>query len=143
MTSREKGEIVKLRESGKSDAKVQRIKELNENDVIQRLHQFIRAEKPYFLPIINPIDLFKPHYVHPKMSNRRILSQAGAFIIYGLTPPARIKYSYKIEERRFIIPQADKAALRASLEILGINESTLFPELDRAAKRIEANYTSL
>ncbi len=72
------------------------IKRANKELVYQRLHQFIRAEKPYFLPIIDPIDLFKPYYVHPKMSNRRILSQAGGFIIYGLKPVRNIRFSEKM-----------------------------------------------
>ena len=71
------------RGNGKTFDKV--IKDFNENEVLKRLHQFIRSEKPYFLPIINPIDLAMPYFVHPKLSNRRIVAQAGAFIIYGLT----------------------------------------------------------
>ena len=106
------------------------------------MHQFIREEKPHFLPIIDPIDLFKPYYVHPKMSNRRILSQAGGFIIYGLIPPKPINFSYVIEETRFIVPVSIKDKLREALKLLGITESTLFPEIDRAAKRIKENYST-
>lgn len=88
MTDLEKAEIYRLRESRtKGLSKLKRIEEFNDNEVMKRLHQFIRSEKPYFLPIIDPVDLFKPYYVHPKMSNRRILAQSGAFIIYGIDPP--------------------------------------------------------
>ncbi len=65
------------------------ITKFNKYAVIKRLHQFIRSEKSYFQPIIDPIDLFKPYYVHPKMSNRRILAQSGAFILYGIDPPKK------------------------------------------------------
>jgi hypothetical protein len=115
---------------------------INNEDVYLRLHQFIKAEKPHFLSIIEPVDLFRPYYVHPKMSNRRILTQAGAFIIHGLTPPKSISYAHAIGETRFIIPRDQKAPLRDALALMGINESTLFPEIDRAAKRIQARYTS-
>jgi hypothetical protein len=88
MTSVEKDEIYQLRQSLRGEiSSAANVNKFNKNAVIQRLHQFIRSEKPYFLPIIDPIDLFKPYYVHPKMSNRRILAQSGAFILYGVNPP--------------------------------------------------------
>ncbi|MBS0504457.1 MAG: FRG domain-containing protein [Proteobacteria bacterium] len=143
MTAKEKEEIIRLRrmrlKGTTRDAEIARV---NAEPIYQRLHQFIRAEKPHFLPIIDPIDLFKPYYVHPKMSNRRILSQAGGFIIHGLVPPRRIKFAHPIEETRFVIPEKAKAPLRKALELLGISESTLFPELDRAANRIKAAYSA-
>lgn len=142
LTKAEKNEIVRLRKlrspGGPSKAALD---EINEEEVYQRLHQFIRVEKPYFLPIVQPIDLFKPYYVHPKLSNRRILSQAGGFIIYGLEPPRAIRFAHVIEETKFVIPKDAKGELRKALELLGINESTLFPELDRAANRIKNAYS--
>ncbi|MGY4433703.1 hypothetical protein ACVWWO_006180 [Bradyrhizobium sp. F1.13.1] len=140
-TADEKNEIYKIRESRTRGLKKEkRIAEFNGKEVIQRLLQFIRAEKPYFLPIIDPIDLFKPYYVHPKMSNARILSQSGAFIIYGIVAPAKIKFAHQIVETKFVVPEGEKAAIRSALENLGINESTLFPEIDKAAKRITERY---
>ena len=98
MTSEEKTEIYRLKESLKGDiSSASNIKKFNKDDVIQRLLQFIRAEKPYFQPIINPIDLFVPYYVHPKMSNRRILAQSGAFILYGIDPPKTMFFPTRIE----------------------------------------------
>jgi len=143
MTGREKDEIVAVRRARSSgttkDAEIARI---NGEDVIRRLHQFIRVEKPHFLPIINPIDLFKPYFVHPKMSNRRILSQAGGFIIHGLAPPRKIKFAHSIVETGFVIPMNAKESFREALDLLGVNDSTLFPELDRAAKRIKEGYSN-
>jgi hypothetical protein len=142
MTAKEKAEIYRLRESRtKGLSKDQRIEEFNKEEVIKRLHQFIRSEKPYFLPIINPVDLFKPYFVHPKLSNARILAQTGAFIIYGIDPPKRIKFAHEIKETRFIVPKDRKKDIRASLETLGINESSLFPEIDKAAARIRDRYS--
>ena len=93
MTSEEKDEIYRLRESLKGDiSSAGNITKFNKNGVIKRLHQFIRSEKSYFQPIIDPIDLFKPYYVHPKMSNRRILAQSGAFILYGIDPPKKMYF---------------------------------------------------
>lgn len=114
---------------------------LNKTDVIERLLQFIKAEKPYFQPMIDPLDLLVPYYVHPKMSNRRILAQSGAFILYGIIPSNKRFFPYVIEETKFVIPQPEKSRIREALDNIGINESTLFPEIDRAATRIKNDYT--
>lgn len=141
MTKSEKQQIVNIRRNRVSrENKKDEIERINNETVYKRLHQFIRVEKPHFLPIIDPIDLFKPYYVHPKMSNRRIISQAGGFIIHGLKPSIRINFAHVIQETRFIIPEGSKIKLRKALELLGITESNLFPEIDKAAKRIEVSY---
>jgi hypothetical protein len=141
MTSEEKTEINRLRRNLKGDiSSASNITKFNKYDVIQRLHQFIRSEKPYFQPIINPIDLFVPYYVHPKMSNRRILAQSGAFILYGLDEP-KIYLPNRIDPKPFIVPKDEKSTIRKALENIGINESTLFPEIDKAAARIKNQYT--
>ena len=68
MTKAEKEEIVGIRaDRVKGSTREIEIGRANEKEVYKRLHQFIRGEKPYFLPIIDPIDLFKPYYVHTKM----------------------------------------------------------------------------
>jgi len=142
MTAEEKAEIYRLTESltgDKSDTR--NIKKFNKDGVIKRLLQFIRAEKPYFQPIMNPMDLFVPYYVHPKMSNRRILAQSGAFILYGIVPPKTMFFPYLIEETKFVVPQGEKGTIREALDNIGINESTLFPEIDKAAARIKNSYT--
>jgi hypothetical protein len=141
MTAEEKSEIYRLRQSLKGDiSSAGNINRFNDSDVIKRLHQFIRSEKSYFQPIINPIDLFKPYYVHPKMSNRRILAQSGAFILYGINPPKKMYFPNPIEETSFIVPQSVKIHIRQALENIGIGESTLFPEIDKAAARIKNHY---
>jgi hypothetical protein len=130
-----------LRESLTGDlSEARNIKKFNEDSVTERLLQFIRAEKPYFQPIMNPIDLLVPYYVHPKMSNRRILAQSGAFILYGISPPKTMFFPYQIEETRFVVPKSQKSPIREALDNIGINESTLFPEIDRAAARIKSSY---
>ena len=140
MTADEKLEIEAARKRLNSVPEDRRIKTFNDEDVVKRLHQFIRSEKPYFLPIVDPVDLYQPYFVHPKMSNRRILAQSGAFIIHGLRPPTKMYFPRPIEETDFIMPAASKRAVRQSLESLGINQSTLFPEIDKAANRIKHRY---
>ena len=141
MTSQEKGEIYRLKESLIELPEDEQIAKFNEDGVIKRLHQFVRSEKSYFQPIINPIDLLQPYYVHPKMSNRRILAQSGAFILYGIDPFKELFFPYEIEETSFLVPQKAKEPIRKALANLRINESTLFPEIDKAAARIKNSYS--
>jgi hypothetical protein len=119
--------------------------EFNKLPSIDRLIQFVKVEKPHFRPAIDRLDLFKPYYVVPKMNNRRIIAQSGAFIIHGLeeAPPSgsRVRPVRTIQSDRIIVPQAAKAPIRRELEALGINESTLFPELDRAASYIVRRFS--
>jgi hypothetical protein len=62
MTAEEKNEIYRLRESLKGDiSSAGNIKKFNESDVIKRLHQFIRSEKPYFQPIHCSADCEDPY----------------------------------------------------------------------------------
>lgn len=107
-----------------------------------RLLQFIRAEKPSFRPIINGRELANVWYVIPKLSNRRIIAQNGAFLIYGLCKEAEIPSGLKgITYRTITIPNGHKSAIRHELSILGITESALFPEIDKAAKLVRDQYS--
>ena len=111
-------------------------------EAVDKLLQFIRAEKAYFRPQIDREDFFKRYFVAPKMSNRRIIAQSGAFVIFGLdSPPSAAKFSDAIKTDRIEIPESAKTEIRAELDTLGINESTLFPELDRAASYIMRRYS--
>jgi hypothetical protein len=141
MTKAEKAKIIEIRNARvKGSWIMEEIRRVNSEPVYRRLQQFIKAEKPYFLDIINQVDLFKPYYVHPKMSNRRILSQAGGFIIFGLDRSIKMNYKEPINLTRFVIPKETKGEMRKALKLLGITESNLFPEIDKAAKRIQTDY---
>jgi hypothetical protein len=141
MTAEEKAKI--LKESLTEDlSETRTIKLFNKDDAVKRLLQFIRAEKSYFQPIMNPLDLFVPYFVHPKMSNRRILAESGAFILYGIKPPKTMFFPYQIEQTKFIVPQGMKSSIREALDNIGINDNTLFPEIDKAAAWIKNGYSS-
>jgi hypothetical protein len=114
----------------------------NSKEVTKRLLQFIRPEKPYFLPIIKPEDLFKPYYVVPKMSNRRIIAQSGGFIIFGLKPAKMLPYKTDILRDRIVVGKDAKGCIRDQLAQLGITESTLFPEIEKAAHQIKQRYAA-
>lgn len=51
---------------------------------IERLIQFVRVEKPYFLNVIKPVDVAKYFFVYPEKTNRRVIAQSGAFVAAGI-----------------------------------------------------------
>jgi hypothetical protein len=104
----------------------------NEEEAVKRLIQFVQMEKPYFEKRIVLEDLMSVFCVEPVKNNPRILAQSGAFLIFGLS--RNLPEGITKEE----IPVAcnDKADLKKELDCLGINESTLFPEIDKTAEYI-------
>lgn len=84
-------------------------------------------------------------------SNERIKRQNGAFILAGLcgieegNPYQKVSFDLKpllvkdfgdAIQRSIIIPKSDKAQLIKELDVLGINHSVLFPELEHQAAYI-------
>ncbi len=108
----------------------------------ERLHQFIKDEKPYFLPKIRKVDLFRPVSVTPKRSNHRIAAQSGQFVIFGLESKNGPKFKKTSTMVKIAIEASAKPKIRERLDQLGIDGSTLFPEIDRAAKRLTQRYLS-
>lgn len=111
----------------------------NETQIVDTLVFHIGMEKPHFRKVMIAEDLELPIYVKPKMSNKRIIAQAGAFILWGM----RIDSSYEktsFRQDRIWIHEDDKAEIRKDLGLLGINERTLFPEIDKSTKFITDFY---
>ena len=131
---------------------------LNEKFFGKLLHN-IREDKPYFQSIIEPDDINNIFAVQPKLDNPRIVRQHGAFLIFGIKP---YKYSNNKEikpmpeinpdwimsngkdknNKRIIIKGEKKEDILKGLEILGINKSFLFPEIDKVAEDIKEKYNT-
>ena len=119
------------------------IGDLGKIKAIKRLVQFIKDEKPYFLSEIQKPDLFRPVIVIPKMSNSRLNAQFGAFIIFGLDKSKGVSYRKDGTVSKILIAKKAKVEILARLKNLGIDGSTLFPELDRASREIVARFKGL
>jgi hypothetical protein len=119
------------------------IKDFNKLAAVDRLYQFIRSEKPYFRKVIKKIDLFRPYFVIPKMNNRRLIAQSGAFIIHGLDQASGPSYTRTITNTKLTIPATAKGRIRRSLHQLGYDDSTLFPEIDRASRQLVRHFSDL
>ena len=130
------------------------INSLNEKDpYLKKLLHYIREDKSYFKPMINPNDIGKILAVKPKLDNPRIVRQQGAFLIFGAEssfvynstkPMPEIKKDWIIKgnnNNKIIIKSSKKESILKELDKLGINKSTLFPEIDKVADYIKEKYT--
>jgi hypothetical protein len=105
---------------------------------VKRLVHFIREEKPYFEPKIIANDLRKIVCVKGKQSNDRISSQSGAFLLYGLDAVMNEEGTQEIAVTRITV--ANKPAILKELDLLNINESTVFPYIENSAKYVAEKY---
>jgi hypothetical protein len=81
-------------------------------------------------------DLKRVLAVRPKQANQRILAQQGAFLLFGLVSTLRAENEFGINIVRTKVPVRAKKYLLDELDSININASTLFPEIESAAKYI-------
>ncbi len=117
------------------------LSEFNEIAEVKKLVQLVRHEKPDFRPIIQPIDLAKPISVVPKKLHKRILAQNGGFILFGLADQPNNSNIKHIDFEIIDISEESKPRFIKELAQVGITESALFPEIERAALAIKRRYS--
>jgi hypothetical protein len=132
--------LKELEKTSLLETKARSLKEFHELQAGDRLYQFIREEKPHFRPRIRREDLLRPYYVVPKLNNRRIIAQNGAFLAFGLDWGTPTESEDDIAMFSFRIPVGAKVGIRSELSSLGINQGSLFPEIDSAASQIVSDY---
>lgn len=103
--------------------------------VVERFFHSVKHELPEFERVINPYHLIVPQFVQPLKDNPRILKQDGAFIISGLdkdqTDSDRKIRKFVSEE--ITISGNYKKDIMKQLEIVGIHQASLFPEVEMVA----------
>lgn len=122
-----------------------KISEFNESQHIGYLLHEIKEEKPYFQNIINFKDLEKVFAVKVKLDNPRILKQSGAFLLFGVRgkkiTQSEVPENWVLNNRskylKLNIPAQQKRKILKELDLIGINDSTLFPELENQAKYLK------
>lgn len=126
------------------------VDDFNRHPAADKLYYQVSLERPSFRHgRIDPSDLKLPLFVRPKLSNKRILAQFGAFVIYGgerssKNKEAQVDEKISMHVRRYLIPAAHKEKIRTELARLGVHANTLFPEIESTAnvliKRFQRNY---
>ena len=101
----------------------------------------IQKDRPRFDGSVLKADsIHKVYCVLPKLNNNRINKQGGAFFIFGMgetkdKPAAMLDSPIEI-----IIKAGAKKRIIKELELLGINEASLFPETDKIMKQIKQEF---
>ncbi|MCU7997286.1 FRG domain-containing protein [Shewanella sp. SM95] len=103
----------------------------------------IKAEKPYFEDDIVEDDLHRVICVKPKLDNKRIIKQSGAFLLFGMgrstghqkVTAAKIPDEFNSASiNRINISASFKSKIIDELKSVAISEATLFPEIDSVAR---------
>lgn len=130
LSKEDKGELRPLFRS-----KLPTADKLHSTNAVKRLMHFIRAEKPHVTPNIEPRHLTQTIFVQPKLNNRSILAQNGAFALVGLKHIPSSSGGFSLT--RIAIDGKSKPSIRRELHMLGIHRSSLFPEIENAADFIK------
>ncbi|MCW3119045.1 MAG: hypothetical protein JWM28_3127 [Chitinophagaceae bacterium] len=116
----------------------------NRSGDMPRLHHDIKEEKSYFLPIIDKSHMQQVFVVKAKMDNARILKQQGLFMLFGIagekTKPAVVPATWIPGGVKLIIKAEDKPKIRKQLSSIGIDSSTLFPEIEYQGRHLISTY---
>lgn len=111
---------------------------------LENLISNIKNDIPSFQPRIIPTDLNNVLLVKPKMDNPRIVRQHGAFLLFGnkegLKKNSISTFNVEWIKLRIIIDANSKNDILRELSYLGVNEVSLFPEIDQVANFIKKKY---
>lgn len=131
----------KLQIEKMEDDQEKSVANFNNSEVCSQLVHLIKDEKSYFKNIVRPQDINKILFVRGRISNERISSQSGAFLIFGNDAilPETGHSTLKITK----INIKNKSKIMSQLNILNINESTIYPGIEKAAKEISKKYSLL
>jgi hypothetical protein len=128
-------------EEDEREFKGELIRRFNDLAHVRRLCHLVQIERPGFQPRIYPHDLASVLYVEPRRLHKRLQAQDGAFVLFGLfTRTKEYHFQEEIEVKEIHVAQDSKEEIRSQLDLLGINDETLFPEIDRSAGQIRRKY---
>lgn len=105
----------------------------NENEGVLALFNELSKEHHGIDHHVNPIDLLSIYYVQPTHNNRRLEKQDGAFILSGLARNFMDICCLIQSESVLSITITNQDTILRELELLGINETSLFPEIESVA----------
>lgn len=145
-------------------------KEFNKFPSTKRLYHEIKKDIGDFEDQINPLELFVPKIVTPRIIDQRIKNQRGLFMFvpfvcnYGFEENGSqvALNSDEVQKRTqtrinilrllsdsidpqpkpmsFVIPHCKKASIRSELESVGITESFIYPDPSHIAHEISKTY---
>lgn len=115
------------------------VRKFNKLQPVKQLLHFIKEEKPFFEPRLEPKHLRSIVCVKGKHSNNRIAFQSGAFLLFGSDATLDEGGSPEISVQRISVK--NKGEVLKQLDQLNINESTVFPYIENSAKYIAQKFS--
>ncbi|MCL0013403.1 hypothetical protein MKU80_020530, partial [Providencia rettgeri] len=118
----------------------------NKTEACRKLLHYIKDEKPYFENIIVPSDLERIIFVKGRVSNERISSQSGAFLLFGnnavfpdliSVEESELTQEFKVE--KLVIK--NKKNILAELSRLNITDATVYQGMERTMKLIANKFS--
>lgn len=103
----------------------------------------VKSRNPAFESRICKEDLLGHVFVIPVRNNQRIVKQEGSFIICGINEDQNGLDGLCCsdnEGRRTILVVKDKDKILRELDVLSVNQASLFPEIDDVAEYIREKY---
>lgn len=95
-------------------------------------------EKPYFKPRIEIEDLKNIFCVKGRLNQERIIAQSGSFLIFGLDAEAISESdNANFTVHKIRIKKEDKKNILDELDLLNINQRTVYPSMENSAKYIK------
>lgn len=119
----------------------------NNTEACRKLVHHIKDEKPYFENVIIPSDLERIIFVKGRVSNERISSQSGAFLLFGnnavfpdlisdesegFTPEFKVE-KLVIKNKKYILDELSR---------LNITDATVYQGMERTMKLIANKYSA-
>lgn len=114
------------------------LEDFNNQRPLRQLLHFIKEEKPFFEPRLEPEHLRSVLCVKGKHTNSRISFQSGAFLLFGDEAVLDEEGTEDITLHRIAI--TNKRNVLKELDRLNINESTVFPYIESSAKYIAQKF---
>ena len=126
-------------------------------ETFEKLKAEVRTERGYSSMREHLPDLLEYYLVSPQKLNRRIMNQDGAFILCGLldeiysSNPLDVEnienYSFleklrvEVNGKRIILIVKNKDYIMKQLNVYGINQTRIYPEIDKVAEYIKNRLT--
>lgn len=97
----------------------------------------IQEDKPNFKgDLLNESALGNVYCVMPKLNNNRIIRQQGAFFIFGMGKTKGDCAQFLDPAKKIIIEADYKKEILKDLAVMGFDEGSLFPEVDKVIEQI-------
>jgi len=115
---------------------------LDESDLSEKVYEqylhYILNEKPYFKPRVEIADIRNIYCVKGRLNQERIIAQSGSFLIFGLdTEELPENGNDNFTVHRIRIKKEDKKTILNELDLLKVNQRTVYPSIENSAKYIK------